>query len=472
MVYCLCNRTLDKKRRNSLTKEINKEELLVQQEYIEKVKAINAKREQMPLAHVHSFGCQQNVSDGEKIKGMLAQMGYGFTPETAFADLILFNTCAVRENAEDRVFGNIGALKKLKEKNRNLIIAVGGCMVQQEHIAQRMRKSFPQVDIIFGTHVMHSLPQMIYEKLSENRRTLSIPESDGVIAEGLPVIRESKVKASVPIMYGCNNFCTYCIVPFVRGRERSRRPEEVIAEVKGLINDGYKEILLLGQNVNSYGKEYDFGFAKLLSELDKIPGKYKLSFMTSHPKDCTHELIDTIADSRHISYHLHLPVQCGSDRILKEMNRHYDTAHYLELIEYAKKRIPKVALTTDIIVGFPGETYEDFLGTVELMKKVRYDSAYTFIYSKREDKGKWFRQLLDVQNSIGEKAYERFIGDEVEVLCEGIGRTADGLMTGHSRHGVIVDFNGTRDMIGKYVTVRIQKALPWAVTGELVSVND
>ena len=359
-------------------------------------------------------------------------------------------------------------------------------MVQQEHIAQRMRKSFPQVDIIFGTHVMHSLPQMIYEKLSENRRTLSIPESDGVIAEGLPVIRESKVKASVPIMYGCNNFCTYCIVPFVRGRERSRRPEEVIAEVKGLINDGYKEILLLGQNVNSYGKEYDFGFAKLLSELDKIPGKYKLSFMTSHPKDCTHELIDTIADSRHISYHLHLPVQCGSDRILKEMNRHYDTAHYLELIEYAKKRIPKVALTTDIIVGFPGETYEDFLGTVELMKKVRYDSAYTFIYSKREgtkaaampdpisdeDKGKWFRQLLDVQNSIGEKAYERFIGDEVEVLCEGIGRTADGLMTGHSRHGVIVDFNGTRNMIGKYVTVRIQKALPWAVTGELVSVND
>lgn len=486
MVYCLCNRTLNKERRNSLTKEINKEELLVQQEYIEKVKAINAKREQMPLAHVHSFGCQQNVSDGEKIKGMLAQMGYGFTPETAFADLILFNTCAVRENAEDRVFGNIGALKKLKEKNRNLIIAVGGCMVQQEHIAQRMRKSFPQVDIIFGTHVMHTLPQMIYEKLSENRRTLSIPESDGVIAEGLPVIRESKVKASVPIMYGCNNFCTYCIVPFVRGRERSRRPEEVIAEVRGLINDGYKEILLLGQNVNSYGKEYGFGFAKLLAELDKIPGKYKLSFMTSHPKDCTHELIDTIAGSEHISYHLHLPVQCGSDRILKEMNRHYDTAHYLELIEYAKKRIPKVALTTDIIVGFPGETYEDFLGTVELMKKVRYDSAYTFIYSKREgtkaaampdpisdeDKGKWFRELLDVQNAIGEKAYERFVGDEVEVLCEGIGRTADGLMTGHSRHGVIVDFNGTKDMVGKYVTVKIKKALPWAVTGELISVND
>ena len=279
-----------------MTKEINKEELLVQQEYIEKVKAINAKREQMPLAHVHSFGCQQNVSDGEKIKGMLAQMGYGFTPETAFADLILFNTCAVRENAEDRVFGNIGALKKLKEKNRNLIIAVGGCMVQQEHIAQRMRKSFPQVDIIFGTHVMHTLPQMIYEKLSENRRTLSIPESDGVIAEGLPVIRESKVKASVPIMYGCNNFCTYCIVPYVRGRERSRDPEEIVREAEQLVADGYKELLLLGQNVNSYGRGTDVDFPELLRRINAIPGEFKISYMSSHPKDATHELIDTIAE--------------------------------------------------------------------------------------------------------------------------------------------------------------------------------
>lgn len=469
-----------------MTREVTAEELELQREYIKKVKDINSERMTVPLAHVHSFGCQQNVSDGEKIKGMLALMGYGFTADTASADLILFNTCAVRENAEDRVFGNIGALKKLKEANRGLVIAVGGCMVQQEHIAARMRKSFPQVDIIFGTHVMHKLPQMIYEKLSENRRTLSIPDDDGVIAEGLPVIRESKVKASVPIMYGCNNFCTYCIVPYVRGRERSRKPDEVIAEVNQLVADGYKEILLLGQNVNSYGKEHNYSFSQLLRTLDKTEGEFKISFMTSHPKDCTFELIDTIADSKHISYHLHLPVQCGSDRILKLMNRHYDTAHYYELIDYAKKRIPDIALTTDIIVGFPGETYEDFKQTLELMKKVRYDSAYTFIYSRREgtkaaamednisdeEKGKWFRELLDVQGEIGEHAYERFLGRTVRVLCEGVGRTADGLMTGHSRHGVIVDFNGTKDMIGSYVNVKINKALPWAVTGELVGDAD
>lgn len=466
--------------------EVSEKELMLQREYIAKVKEINSKLSEIPLAHVHSFGCQQNVSDGEKIKGMLALMGYGFTRETENADLILFNTCAVRENAEDRVFGNVGALKKLKENNRNLIIAVGGCMVQQEHIAAKMRKSFPQVDIIFGTHVMHNLPQMIYEKLADRKRTLSIPDCDGVIAEGLPVIRESKVKASVPIMYGCNNFCTYCIVPFVRGRERSRKPEDVFAEVEGLVKDNYKEILLLGQNVNSYGKEYGVSFSELLRRLDSIEGDFKISFMTSHPKDCTEELIDTIADSRHISYHLHLPVQSGSDRILKEMNRHYNKEHYLKLVEYAKKRIPDVALTTDIIVGFPGETYEDFRETVELMKTVQYDSAYTFIYSKREgtkaaampdpvtdeEKGVWFRELLEVQNAIGEKAYERFIGKTVRVLCEGIGRTADGLMTGHSRHGVIVDFNGTMDMIGQYVNVKITKSCPWAVVGELVGDTD
>ena len=428
-----------------------------------------------------------NEHDSETLAGMLIEKGYVPAAERKDANIVIFNTCSIRENADKRFFGTLGQLKRRKtEQRENFTVCVCGCMMQQQHIIDTIKAKYPWVDVIFGTHNLHQLPELLDNLYKEKHKQLAIWEEGGEIVEGLPARRLFKHKAFVNIMYGCNNFCTYCIVPFVRGRERSRRPEEVIAEVKGLINDGYKEILLLGQNVNSYGKEYDFGFAKLLSELDKIPGKYKLSFMTSHPKDCTHELIDTIADSRHISYHLHLPVQCGSDRILKEMNRRYDTAHYLELIEYAKKRIPKVALTTDIIVGFPGETYEDFHGTVELMKKVRYDSAYTFIYSKREgtkaaampdpisdeDKGKWFRQLLDVQNSIGEKAYERFIGDEVEVLCEGIGRTADGLMTGHSRHGVIVDFNGTRDMIGKYVTVRIQKALPWAVTGELVSVND
>ena len=430
---------------------------------------------------ITALGCKVNQYEAQAIETLLHPHGFTAAGEGDPVDLIVVNTCAVTAEGGRK---SRQMIRKLREEHPQALCAVCGCWSQLS----------PEDAAAIGADVVHgsgSKQAFVDDILRAFREHTPVTCVDNPFRrfdfEPLPAgAAYGRTRAMLKIQDGCNNFCTYCIVPFVRGRERSRRPEEVIAEVKGLINDGYKEILLLGQNVNSYGKEYDFGFAKLLSELDKIPGKYKLSFMTSHPKDCTHELIDTIADSRHISYHLHLPVQCGSDRILKEMNRHYDTAHYLELIEYAKKRIPKVALTTDIIVGFPGETYEDFLGTVELMKKVRYDSAYTFIYSKREgtkaaampdpisdeDKGKWFRQLLDVQNSIGEKAYERFIGDEVEVLCEGIGRTADELMTGHSRHGVIVDFNGTRDMIGKYVTVRIQKALPWAVTGELVSVND
>ncbi len=469
-----------------MIREITQQELEQQREYTERTRSFIFAQNKTCLAYVHSFGCQQNVSDGEKIKGMLAQMGYAFTDTTENADLVLFNTCAVRENAEDRVFGNVGALKKLKSDKKDMIIAVGGCMVQQQHITDKLRKSFPQVDIIFGTHVTHTLPEMIYNKLCEKKRTVSIPDCDGVVTEGLPVLRESKVKASVPIMYGCNNFCTYCIVPYVRGRERSRKPEDVINEVKGLVAEGYKEILLLGQNVNSYGKEHGTDFSELLKAIDDIDGEFKISFMTSHPKDCTYKLIDTIADSRHISYHLHLPVQSGSDRVLKEMNRHYDTAHYLDLIEYAKKRIPSVALTTDIIVGFPGETYEDFKCTIDLMKKVKYDSAYTFIYSRREgtkaaempdpvsdtEKSRWFQELLSVQNEIGENAYSRFVGQTVKVLCEGIGRTDNTLMTGHSRHGVIVDFNGDKSMIGKFVNVKITKSLPWAVQGELVGETD
>ena len=468
-----------------MTKEINKEELLVQQEYIEKVKAINAKREQMPLAHVHSFGCQQNVSDGEKIKGMLAQMGYGFTPETAFADLILFNTCAVRENAEDRVFGNIGALKKLKEKNRNLIIAVGGCMVQQEHIAQRMRKSFPQVDIIFGTHVMHTLPQMIYEKLSENRRTLSIPESDGVIAEGLPVIRESKVKASVPIMFGCNNFCTYCIVPYVRGRERSRKMEDIIAEVRGLAADGYKEIMLLGQNVNSYGNDLgdEVSFPELLRELNKIEGDFIIRFMSSHPKDASHELIDTIFECEKVAKHLHLPVQSGSSEVLRRMNRRYTAEKYLETVDYIRSRDPQFSLTTDLIVGFPNESDEEFQATLDIIRRVKYDNIYSFIYSKRsgtraaemedltpeEVKSLRMRKLLEVQRGISTENYKRFIGRKMRVLVDGRSKKREGWLNGKSNEFIIVEFEGDSSLIGQFADVEITDAMNWAVSGKLVT---
>lgn len=460
---------------------VSDEELQEQRFFMQRVRAVTHTFDHEPLAYTHSYGCQQNVSDGEKINGMLAQMGYGFTDNPDEADLVLYNTCAVRENAENRVFGNVGALKHCKERNPNMIIAVCGCMVQQKQIAERFKQRYPFVDMVFGTHVLHRFPELLYSVFEKGKRIFCLPESDGVIAENLPVKRDSKIKASVPIMYGCNNFCTYCIVPFVRGRERSRAPEEIISEVTELVKSGYKEILLLGQNVNSYGKGTEVGFSELLRRLDSIDGEYKISFMTSHPKDCTHELIDVIADSRHISWHLHLPVQCGSDRVLKLMNRHYDTAHYRELVEYARKRIPELQLTTDIIVGFPGETYEDFTQTLDLMREVRFDSAFTFIYSKREgtkaaemddpiseeEKGKWFRELLDVQGKSGEDAYKAYIGKTLRVLCEGRGRTDEKLLTGKSRQNIIVDFNGDDSLIGQFVDVKITKALNWALLGDI-----
>ncbi|MBR4112721.1 MAG: tRNA (N6-isopentenyl adenosine(37)-C2)-methylthiotransferase MiaB [Ruminiclostridium sp.] len=452
-----------------------------QQFFMKRVCAVTHMFDHVPLAYTHSYGCQQNVSDGEKINGMLYRMGYDITDDPEKADFILYNTCAVRENAENRVFGNLGALKHLKNRNPDLIIAVCGCMVQQEHIAERIKKTFPFVDLVFGTHVLHRFPEFLYSIFEKGKRVFELPQCDGVICEGIPVKRDSRFRASVPIMYGCNNFCTYCIVPYVRGRERSRAPGEIISEVKELIEKGYKEILLLGQNVNSYDGN-GMNFSGLLRELDSIDGDFVINFMTSHPKDCSHELIDTIADSRHISWHLHLPVQSGSDRILKLMNRHYDVAHYMELVEYARKRIPDIQLTTDIIVGFPGETYEDFTETLELMRKVKYDSAFTFIYSKREgtkaaemddpvsdeEKGKWFRELLEVQGECGDEAYKKYVGQTMRILCEGRGRTDESLYTGKSRQNIIVDFNGNEQHIGQFVDVKITRALNWALVGEII----
>ena len=465
----------------NLAQLVSEEEIREQGFFTQRVRAVTHTFDHIPLAYTHSYGCQQNVSDGEKINGMLAKMGYGFTDNPDEADFILYNTCAVRENAENRVFGNLGALKHLKNRNPDLIIAVCGCMVQQGHIAERIKKTFPFVDLVFGTHVLHKFPEYLYSIFADGKRIFMTPESDGVICEGIPVKRDSSFKASVPIMYGCNNFCTYCIVPYVRGRERSRAPEEIIAEVKGLVENGYKEILLLGQNVNSYGKDGTLDFKGLLKELDKLDGEFKISFMTSHPKDCTFELIDTIADSEHISWHLHLPVQSGSNRILKLMNRHYDVEKYRSLVEYARKRIPDIQLTTDIIVGFPGETYEDFCETLNLMKEIKYDSAFTFIYSKRngtkaaemedpvseEEKGKWFRELLEVQGQAGEEAYQKYLGKTLRVLCEGRGRTDESLYTGKSRQNIIVDFNDNEQHIGKFVDVKITKVLNWALVGEI-----
>ena len=370
----------------------------------------------LPKAFVHTYGCQGNVADSEQIKGMLLEMGYELCDDASQADFILYNTCAIREHAEDRVFGNVGALKKYKKEKPELIIALCGCMMQQEHVAEKIKKSYPFVNLVFGTHVAHMLPELLSKVLCTHKRVFCIDNSDGVIAEGLPKHRDSGENAWLPIMYGCNNFCSYCIVPHVRGRERSRQPDVIINEAKALINEGYKKITFLGQNVNSYGKNCDFkmNFAELVKEVDSIEGDFEFDFMTSHPRDCSFELIDVLAESKHFCGHLHLPVQSGNNRILKEMNRHYTREHYLELIEYAKKKIPGVDITTDIIVGFPGETYEEFLDTLSLVKEVRYGSMFTFIYSPRkgtpaatmpdvatkEEKTKWFLELLKVQEEI------------------------------------------------------------------------
>ena len=471
-----------------MTKEINKEELLVQQEYIEKVKAINAKREQMPLAHVHSFGCQQNVSDGEKIKGMLAQMGYGFTPETAFADLILFNTCAVRENAEDRVFGNIGALKKLKEKNRNLIIAVGGCMVQQEHITEKIKKSYPRVDIVFGTHMQWRFPELLLHRLSGSKRIFEISgDPKGKIAEGLPVQRGEGCHAWLSIMYGCNNFCTYCIVPYVRGRERSRQPEDIEAELRCLVEEGYKDITLLGQNVNSYGKDLGIGmdFSDLLARLDAVPGEYRLRFMTSHPKDASEKLFRTMAEGTHISHQLHLPFQSGSNEILKRMNRGYTKEAYLSLLAAAKTYMPDLVLSSDIIVGFPGETEEDFQGTLDVVRQGQYDQLFTFLYSKRsgtpaaempdaatqEEKQDRFNRLLAAQEEINQVRQDAYQDRELSVLIDGLSNGKDDsefTHCGRTDGGLLVLVSGEDLHVGDFVDVVITKTSLRALYGRAV----
>jgi len=345
-----------------------------QSEYMQLIAEIMEirKRGEKPLAFVRTYGCQQNVADSEKIKGMLNAAGFDFTESPDDADFILFNTCAVREHAEDRVFGNVGALKNLKRRHPQILIALCGCMMEQEHVANRIYNSFPFVGLVFGTHSLHHFPELLYRSLVDGKRVFERGNDDKKIYEGFPVRRDGSFKGWLPIMYGCNNFCTYCIVPYVRGRERSREKDVILAEARRMIEGGFKDITLLGQNVNSYGKtlETPVSFAALIREIDAIDGDYWLRFMTSHPKDCSHELIDAIAGSRHISKHLHLPFQSGSDRILKAMNRHYDRKKYLDTIAYAKERIDGVSLTSDIIVGFPGETYEDFKQTLSLIREV------------------------------------------------------------------------------------------------------
>lgn len=443
------------------------------------------KRGDVPLAYIRTYGCQQNVADSEQVKGLLSQMGYEFTDKPDDADFILFNTCAVREHAEDRVFGNVGALKALKRKHPSILIALCGCMMEQEHIANRIYKSFPFVGLVFGTNYIHELPQLLYNCLVNGKRLVVRGNKDTTIYENIPTRRDGTFKGWLPIMYGCDNFCTYCIVPYVRGRERSRNPENILKEAKQLVENGYKDITLLGQNVNSYGKglpqENKMTFAQLIGEIDKLEGDYWLRFMTSHPKDCSKELIDTIAQSKHISTHLHLPFQSGSDRILKQMNRHYDRAKYLEIVRYAKEKIPNLSLTSDIIVGFPGETYEDFKETLSLVKEVGFTSLFTFIYSPREgtpaakmddpvsyqEKNKWFQELLALQESISAERCASMVGSSCKVLVEGVTGKENILQTRTSGN-IIVEVEGDSSLIGTFQNVEITSARNWILKGKII----
>lgn len=465
---------------NIIYKEFNDEEKYF--ELSAEVMAIRA-RGDVPMACVRTYGCQQNVADSEKIKGMLAQMGFSFTEKAEDADFILFNTCAVREHAEDRVFGNVGALKNIKRKHPSVLIGLCGCMMEQEHVTNRLYKSFPFVGLVFGTHSLHNFPKLFYNAVTAGKRVYETGVDDKTVYEGIPTRRDGTFKGWLPIMYGCNNFCTYCIVPYSRGRERSRHFEDVVNEAKQMVAAGYKDITLLGQNVNSYGKNFDepVSFAELLAEIDKIEGDYWIRFMTSHPKDCSKELIDVIANSRHISKHLHLPFQSGSDRILKLMNRHYDREKYLDIINYAKEKIPDVSLTSDIIVGFPGETYEDFKQTLTLVEDVEFTSLFTFIYSPREgtpaakmddpispgEKSKWFSELLKVQEKIAADRCASMVGEIYRVLVEGK-TDKDGILTSRTSGNIIVELPGDEDLIGNFADVRITKARNWILCGELV----
>lgn len=466
-------------------------EIKLQEEYIKKVKKIN--QDKNLKYTILTMGCQLNENDSEKLCGMLEKMGYTKTEKQNDADLALFNTCCVRENAEDKLFGKLGELKRLKEQ-KGIIIAIGGCMMQEKHITDKIKESYPFVDILFGTHTLHKFPEDLYKVIEEKRKLEDILDIDGKIYEGLPIKRDSKIKASVTIMNGCNNFCSYCIVPYVRGRERSRQPRDIIEEVKKLAKEGYKEITLLGQNVNSYlrvereknipFKEYQGvnSFATLLRAINKIDGIERIRFISPHPKDFTDDVIEAIADCEKVCKLVHLPLQSGNTKVLKEMNRKYTKEQYLNLVEKMKNKIPNLTLSTDIIVGFPGETDEEFEDTLEVVEKVRFEQVYMFIYSRRvgtpgdkmqnqipEDiKHKRFDKLKALVESQIEENNKKYIGTTQKILVEGESKNNSNMLSGRTESNKVVIFEGSKELIDKIINIKIISQHMWYLKGEIL----
>ena len=466
-------------------------EIKLQEEYIKKVKKIN--QDKNLKYTILTMGCQLNENDSEKLCGMLEKMGYTKTEKQNDADLALFNTCCVRENAEDKLFGKLGELKRLKEQ-KGIIIAIGGCMMQEKHITDKIKESYPFVDILFGTHTLHKFPEDLYKVIEEKRKLEDILDIDGKIYEGLPIKRDSKIKASVTIMNGCNNFCSYCIVPYVRGRERSRQPRDIIEEVKKLAKEGYKEITLLGQNVNSYLRvereknipfeEYQGvnSFATLLRAINKIDGIERIRFISPHPKDFTDDVIEAIADCEKVCKLVHLPLQSGNTKVLKEMNRKYAKEQYLNLVEKMKNKIPNLTLSTDIIVGFPGETDEEFEDTLEVVEKVRFEQVYMFIYSRRvgtpgdkmqnqipEDiKHKRFDKLKALVESQIEENNKKYIGTTQKILVEGESKNNSNMLSGRTESNKVVIFEGSKELIDKIINIKIISQHMWYLKGEIL----
>ena len=465
---------------NTKTTVISQDELQKQFACCDKIAAHWQGVGRTPTAYVETYGCQQNEADSEKLRGYLAQSGYAIVHEAEGADVVIMNTCAIREHAEQRVFGNLGALTHTKRRHPEQKIFLCGCMAGESKVSDRVKKSYPHVDGVFSTHHLWQFPEILWNVLSKKKRQFYIADEPGSIAEGIPQVRDNTLKAWVSIMYGCNNFCTYCIVPYVRGRERSRLPEDILAECRCVIEKGAKEITLLGQNVNSYGKDLSCGmdFADLLAAIAEIPGDFKIRFMTSHPRDASEKLFDTMAKYDKIAKQLHLPFQSGSSRVLKAMNRHYDRETYLRKVNYAKSVMPDLVLTSDVIVGFPGETQEEFEETISLIQEVHYDSLFTFIFSPRpgtpaasmedptpkEEKNRRFDKLCAVQNAISEEIHNNYIGNVMPCLVDG---TDKDMLTARTEGGRLVRFAGDVSLIGTYQNLKITGATTWSLTGTL-----